>query len=380
MRYYNYHVSDYFGYYQVGDLKIHGKHDAINIMSKTGTHLTWHYHDEVFSSYDWTVEPKESLSELYRKRAEQLRDKYDYLILCFSGGADSDNFLDVFDHNNIHVDEIMTYYGGILEKDRWYNAELNRVAYPKAQNYVDRHPNTKLRFIDVDDHTGKFWTNGNSADQDYIVMSALNIGASPTHSSMRHQILFQPDYLELQNKGKKIGFVVGYDKPRVWQIDGKYCHRFLDIPLQLAIPGVNFPIEPFYWAPDMPEMLIKQCHVIKNYLEQATIKSPFITTNKTHFSCKEDGDTTLWLTNHGVHHLIYPTWDVNTFTVGKDRNIHYVRRDNWVYKDPHSPVFQNWNKRFVQIWKDTPEYWKNDPSNVLRGFKHSWTIPYYLER
>ena len=59
--------------------------DGNDVMSIANDPLSvsWHYNDTFFSSFDWTKEPKESLSSLYIKKAEQLRNDYDYLILMY---------------------------------------------------------------------------------------------------------------------------------------------------------------------------------------------------------------------------------------------------------------------------------------------------------
>ena len=41
--------------------------------------VTFHYFDEIFSAYNWKVEPIQSLDELYKQRAIQLREKHKYL-------------------------------------------------------------------------------------------------------------------------------------------------------------------------------------------------------------------------------------------------------------------------------------------------------------
>ena len=73
--------QDKLGVYRVGDLKFYSKLEAIEMHTKTGIHPHWDFNEAVFSSYDWTVEPKEDLLELYKQRAEQLRNQYDYIIL-----------------------------------------------------------------------------------------------------------------------------------------------------------------------------------------------------------------------------------------------------------------------------------------------------------
>jgi hypothetical protein len=92
--------KDQFGYYTIGNLKTYSKIEAIELHTKTGTHPQWHFNDEIFSMHDWRVEPTASLEELYAIRARQIRDKYDYIVLFFSGGADSENMLRTFLRND----------------------------------------------------------------------------------------------------------------------------------------------------------------------------------------------------------------------------------------------------------------------------------------
>jgi hypothetical protein len=83
-------LTDRLGCYRVGDLKFYSKLEAIETMQQTGIHLHWDFNEAVFGCYNWKQEPVDSLSDLYRRRAQQLRDQYDYIVLCYSGGADSD--------------------------------------------------------------------------------------------------------------------------------------------------------------------------------------------------------------------------------------------------------------------------------------------------
>jgi hypothetical protein len=378
MRYFNYDVSDKFGYYKVGDLKLHGKYDAIDIMSKTGIHLTYHYHDEVYSSYDWTKEPQSSLLDLYKRRAEQIRQKYDHVVVCYSGGADSHTVLNSFVNNNIHIDEILCYYGSVSAQDKWFNAEINQVAVPYAKRVIEQCPGTKLRLLDVQSHMASFWDKGDPNEWDTVVRRNCP-GSHASAVALVNQLSSDPQYMNILNQGKTMCFVVGYDKPRVWQVDGRYCHRFIDIPSQMVVIGSDLPVESFFWSPELPALLIKQCHVIKQYMEHATPTSKFISTSKTGFACKTYGDQTLWLTNHGVHDLIYPTWDVNTFTVGKDPYTVFGKRDEWFWRDKNFVPYQNWYKRMNHAWEKLPDYWKNNTDNILEGPKLSWTIPYFLE-
>jgi hypothetical protein len=97
------------GFYQVGEQKYFSKFQAVMASKQTGHFPEWNFNDEVFGQQDWTVEPTENLWEIYRQRAQQLRDNYDYIILLYSGGSDSQNILQSFLFNNITLDEVFCY-------------------------------------------------------------------------------------------------------------------------------------------------------------------------------------------------------------------------------------------------------------------------------
>jgi hypothetical protein len=95
------------GYYVVGWKKFYNKIQALQYSTKMGFAVRWVFNDKVYSSIDWTMPITKSLKELYRDRAQQLRDSYDYIILHYSGGQDSNNMLHSFIDNNIHLDQII---------------------------------------------------------------------------------------------------------------------------------------------------------------------------------------------------------------------------------------------------------------------------------
>ena len=126
---------DKLGCYRVGDLKFYSKLQAIEMHTKTGIHPHWDFNEAVFDSYDWTVEPTEPLTEIYRARAQQLRDQYDYIVLMYSGGADSHNVLMSFLNNDIKLDEVasMSNQQATGDKNSWMNTEIFNVAIPTVE-------------------------------------------------------------------------------------------------------------------------------------------------------------------------------------------------------------------------------------------------------
>jgi tripartite-type tricarboxylate transporter receptor subunit TctC len=78
-----------FGYYSVGGLDFISKIAAIEHDHRTQHGVKWHFVNEILESYDWTLEPTESLQELYRQRAQQIKEHYDYVVVWYSGGAEA---------------------------------------------------------------------------------------------------------------------------------------------------------------------------------------------------------------------------------------------------------------------------------------------------
>lgn len=93
-------------YYTVGD-RIHPSSElALIDHSKTGDKIRFHTGYDFYNK-DWRVEPVESLKELKKKRAQQIRDRYNKVALAYSGGTDSHTVLRSFVENNIKLDEII---------------------------------------------------------------------------------------------------------------------------------------------------------------------------------------------------------------------------------------------------------------------------------
>src|SRR5210317_1743936 len=93
-------------YWKYAGTRYKHKFKAIEASRGDIHNITYSLFDTSLENYDWTVEPAESLDELMRQRALQLRDTYTYLKLWFSGGSDSTTVLRVFLENNIPIDEI----------------------------------------------------------------------------------------------------------------------------------------------------------------------------------------------------------------------------------------------------------------------------------
>jgi len=376
------HNKDQFGYYTVGNLKTYSKIEAIELHTKTGTHPQWHFNDEIFLCHDWKVEPAFSLQELYAIRAKQIRDKYDYIVLFFSGGADSENMLRTFLHNNIHVDEIANFWAleGDKEHNTHFNSEIYNIAAPTVLKIVDTDPTIKHRIIDLSKIIADLYDD---PDRKFDFLYDMNMMFSPNNyarSFLREQIA---DYQEIIASGKKLCFVWGSEKPRVSINQGRYCVNFLDI-VDNAVSARTQRLnrdwehdELFYWSPDLPDLIIKQAHTIKNFLKTTTVdKYNFVLEKpKANFGSITHNGSTKYLTSHGLHKVIY---GIDNFHHVKPSSTFLSERDRWFLKDPsHLISATNYINGLDKMAQIVPAYWVND--SFKKGLKAQISQPYWLE-
>ena len=370
------------GHYKVGNLITHSKLEAIDLHSKTGIHPHWDFNEAAFSCYDWKVEPRQHILELYRARAQQLRDKYDYIVLLYSGGADSETVLQSFIDNDIKLDEIASYsnYDATSDKQNNLNCELYNVSGPRAEQLKDSYPWMKHRVIDLSQMTVDYFNN---VGLDWI--EDLNMFFTP-NSAVRESLgLKIKEWADIIHSGKSFCLLWGHDKPRLMHNNGKYSIRFIDLldngPTVKSFAGqLPYADELFYWTPDMPEIIIKQGHLLKNYLDSNLTSSPFVSTHKSDLAYKEVNGVKYWINNHGVHSVIYPRWNIDTFSPGKPASIIFSPRDTWFFElNQEDNAKRVWKVGLDKVWKIIPDYWKNDVNNVATGFKACWSKDYYLE-
>lgn len=385
----NSHLSkDKFGFYQVGEFKTYSKVDAIEISRRINKPVHWNFNDEEFSLYNWTVEPPESLKELYTRRARQIRERYDYIVLWWSGGADSYTMLRAFVDAGIHVDELATFHnmGGDGSWDTYLNSEVKRVAIPVAEKILEQSPTTKFRLVDhIDYQTDLFSKDDNKFDFLY----KANAVFSPNQLARRYIREKEKDYLDLFAQGKRVCFVWGMDKPRVnLEKDKRYAMRFVDIVDNSVNPvtqQLNRPWENdefFYWSPDAKDLLCKQGHVIMNYLKnipEQDFNSRWLTGKGNALGNAIVNGKSWFLTNDGCHRLVYEDWSADTYTSGKhDFLLMWSPRDEWFLKDKHAEhtqIYSNGLQKLAEI--AGPEWTKL--GGITRGLTTCTSNPLYLE-
>jgi hypothetical protein len=370
------------GSYSVGNQQFLFKMDALRAANNNANNIVFHFNDALYQSFDCTREPTLTLKELYRLRAQQLRDKYDYIVVTLSGGPDSTNVLNSFVDNGIQVDEIVnmnsydatgTYQGTIDNADYVYNAK------PTLDKLIAEHNLTsRITILDAVDIIQQHGRHNYSQDSHELLW---NIGG-PSCIIVRAQwARYVPHIWQKIINGDKIAIVNGAEKPNLKLVNGKYAFYFHDLGMEIRDPEIRNlnVLEPFYCTPDLPQLVIKQAHVLLDFVnshpgpEYYTKQDPKVNTRLAHNCPGRHGQGNL---RYDLYHsVIYPKWSPNFVTPktadGITRSV-----DCW------------WMKRFADIdrmiWQHTVrDFWKNYKqvamSSNLTGIPVRSSRPFFIE-
>lgn len=389
--------KDYWGFYQVGPYKTYSKLDAVEISGRTKNPIQWNYNNELYSSIDWTVEPVGSLDYWYKVRAEQLREAYDYLVLAYSGGADSHNMLMTFVSNNIFVDEIVQFHsmeGTNEDKTDNANIEQFKISAPFTKHLIETNPvykNTKHSLVDIT----KFETKSIlSRDLKWDWWYDTNVLYNPALKAYSEIRKINPEYQRLTDQGKKVCFVWGLEKPRVQVLpDYAFYATLYEVgglgylsPKEQQENNPGRFDEAFYWAADLPELMCKQCHTIKKFLinvndsivdnVNVTAKNvvdvdysnPYKNTNKI---VKQNKVYTL--EDEGLNKLIYPHRAADAIHI-KPSSMLFGSKDEWLWHPSAPDVGQKhfyqgifWFKKVVMASR--PDLWyESKPASGISRF------------
>jgi hypothetical protein len=353
--------KDRYGYYTVGDQKTYSKLEAIDFYGQSQQPIQWHYNTQVYGQIDWTQDPPGNLEFWYRARAEQIRNDYDYVVLWYSGGADSSNILNTFVKNNIFIDEIAQYTtvdGTLTKQDYLYN-EVYATAIPQTKQLLENNPtykNTVHRLVDISDLSTKLMELDNNKWNFFYHVNQYYSFSALSRGYVRNTV---PEYRQLIDSGKKVCFIWGVEKPDVFQQNNQYYLRFgdgQDHAVSAHAQIMNRPWEYdefFYWPPDMPQLPAKQAHIICRYLNNLTAADvdgthvldnhgyedtvygttrpdPYLT--KPLIKIQKAGQNYA-LSMRGLHRLIYPDWNPNLIVAGKPHGHMFALKDTWLLSD-----------------------------------------------
>jgi hypothetical protein len=383
----NPYINHKLGYYVVGNLQFDSKIRACLHAVETKQPVTWVFNNAEFKSYDWSVEPEESLDQLYDLRARQLRETYDYLILSYSGGSDSHNVFEAFHRQGLLIDEIITNTvekgsKGIInvnsvEAFSAPQAEHEKQTVPRLKEIAQKMPGAKITVTDQTDFLFDHLTTAGDASWVLDKRESLN-PAGVTRFNYLHFTEVRKRF----DKNYKIGLIVGVEKPRTFISRGEFFVRFADRATNMITihehlkEYPNSTVEFFYWSPDCVPMIIKQCHVIKKYLEL----NPALQAKWT--DKDSSGETYRLMHEPVLRNLLYSTWDGGWYQSKKAILDWYSEFDQWFqvgYKDTNA--FHVWQEglNFVadklhMFTKNASEHGGGDFTDGLKTVVHTWKI------
>lgn len=376
--------KDHLGYYTAGNYKTYSKLEAIE-HSVDGSTVAWHYNDHVFDTIDWSNDPPGSLDFWYSERVKQLREQYDYVALCYSGGADSHNILMTFVQDNVYIDEIIQFHnltgeGG--DKSVAMNLEVFATSAPITRQLIETNPTyktTKHTLFDITDNQTSVLTKGiNKWDYWYHAPHY-----SPNNLSTWPKLINKLQ--EQAHAGKKVCLIVGIDKPTVTQDRQGHYNAIMSDTLVLLPTNINsdgVTIEPFYWTADMPQLPIKQAHVVMQYMKRVTdsevdnyhLYKGVFHRDEYGFSTPDiqpygTNNQKFLLSSHGLHRIIYKYWDSRTIVCPKAFSKAFSNRDRWFLNSSAPDVGQKYYLQSIayvrnKIKKINPNFWweyKFDP-------------------
>ena len=270
---------DRYGYYQIGDFKTYSVYQLMDYYQKNPhpyKKIEWIYNDHFFSRYDWTQEPKESLDELYKNRAKELREKYDYIVLYYSGGYDSANMLRAFLDNGIYPDEICVFYSRYDTISHQFH-ELKDITWKKLEEIEKLYPQIKIRKFDYADIICN-WPKI-IADLNLDIDPIYLFGPRLTVNRIALDVMYEyiDDWKQLLKENKTVCTLQGVDsvQPRHIYQGNKWVHNFFDVyvfghmtPIrQMTNKLDRDTLEFFYWAPTetCAKIMIKQGHLARKF-------------------------------------------------------------------------------------------------------------------
>ena len=360
--------NNLYGYYKVNDDIYTHKISALIAATKSNTTPTWHFHKEVYSKFDWQ-QSSISIKDAYQKRAKQLREKYDYLVMSFSGGSDSWSAIQSFIDSGTHLDEIFVRWpisatvgkytpNTMIDHASNILSEWELTIYPMLTYYQKIIPKTKITVHDFSDQllSSEVTDNDWMLTQDY-----LNVG-----SFIKFQAISDGELKAIES-GKSTAIIFGTDKPQLCYRDGGiYCYFIDKLANCHAYSSTTRVSELFYWTPDVPEITISQAHELYNFVKTSPALLDLITWGQPYDNEKKN----LW--NKISKSIIYPDYaKLSTFQVNKSYTSVLDEVDDWMKDLKDFRYKQSWkwgldnvlasiDKRFIEL--------KNGEITGLSGF------------
>jgi hypothetical protein len=350
-----------YGFWVCGGTPFKSKLDALHYASQisNGT-VSYYFHDHIWDKLDRNLLGKSSLTSLYKERAQQLRDKYDYLVLHYSGGSDSHNILHTFLTNNIKLDEITVRWAKPLQDGKFYKpnttdksarnsvSEWDFAIKPTLDWIKSNRPEIKINVVDF---TEKLIDQSLSSVE-FIKsrMEEMNF----QRGSFGGLAMYQDPNVEskmVSTSVSKIGYIFGIEKPLLLLKDKKIYMQFQDsVYDNMFMPRarMNETGEAFYWSPEFPLLPMEQAYQAALYFKHSESHRTIMSTSAA--LSPVDTMKKFQEQNDVLKTILYKdSWNNNTFQADKPN----VSRSDWYFWLHESPeiklLHSNWQQAMVEL-------------------------------
>jgi hypothetical protein len=328
--------------------------------------IRFYYNDHIFSKCNWVSEPNDTIVELYATRARQLRQKYDYIVLLYSGGSDSSNALKTFLNNDIKLDEVAYWYSSHNEASNLSNLEIIHAGSDMLHRLIAA--NITVSKLDMIPQLAK------NIVPDLRWFCETEPGIILEQAVKPGLIYENYNWLKIRETGKSVSVITGLEKPRIYYENGTWYAGFLDVsnPYNFAKYhnyDCGITLEPFYISPDCPTVTIKQSHLVKNYIN-THYDLQFIAQN---FANDSNFNSELYFTC--VRRACYPYWSDNTYSLGKDMPL-LKEKNRWIW-DSNSETSNTYMATLKQLQSSVDTYFLNN-GDIYKGLVGSWSTRYCI--
>jgi hypothetical protein len=335
------------GFYSVGNKVFNTKIQACIYATESKQDLKFIYFDFAWKNSDKTIHA--NLKDLYKLRAEQLRDENDYLILNYSGGTDSWTILNTYLTHNIFLDEVVIKWPLKAIYDGNRNIHTPNLNNKHPSNYLTEweafmlddikmieklSPKTKITIYDFSDKLFNIdeKTIYDLPSNHFISLPSIVRMGSQTDS-------------EIKLDDNKVASIYGVDKPLLCRRGNDCFFRFNDKAAQVSGNNVVY----FFWAPDMPVLLIEMAHRVFEWFQEHKDKQYLIQNLDNRFN-----DSNFKEYIKIVNNICCPDYDYSRFQIDKPTSVLYNEKDFWCNMIPeYQSAFKHWNailnERFSEI-------------------------------
>lgn len=368
-----------YGCWIADGVRYQDKYEALIQASKINADVSFWYHNNIWSNFNLKNLGKIPLSILYRDRAQQIRDNYDYLILSYSGGADSHNVLRSFIDNNIKLDEVCVKWPKPLTDGKFYKSnnvdrsaknswsEWDYCVKPVLEWLSKNRPEIKISIKDTLDkvdnvNMDSLFDNGHNPGWRAGII--LNAFVSDSEST-------------LIDAGKKVAHIYGTDKPFLYTFNDRVYMFFSDLSFTTVSRSFINPngAECFYWTPDLPLLAYEQAYQMFLYYKENVEQRKFL------FSPETNKDSSLicnQMQQQIAKTIIYDTWD-NRFQADKPTSDARLDKFFWLFESSElTRIKDQYVDNVIQRNKVISDRFLSSPEDNIQSTKTLITDYFYV--